>query len=266
MTVTRHANRNNPSARKGKRNQRSVVADRWEKKEGQGRVVDDKFLAAAEEKLNKSPLRPMNQQQAEYIHLCRNKPYVLAYGYAGSSKTYIPTRVAIEKYLKGEIDTIVIVRPAVSESKSLGYFGGDLITKMRNWVSNVLDIMDEFLGKTRVDYMLTHGHIKPVPLETIKGRSFADSFIIVDEAEDMTKSEIKKCITRLGSNSTMVFAGDLLQKDIKVDSGLEFALDLADDSELGEFWGVVGFDEHDDIVRSRPVKKTIIRLTEMGEM
>ena len=267
--MDRNRNSNNNTTRKnrkGKRNKKQVVNDRWDKKEQTGRQITDKFAEKNEEIINTRPLRPMNQQQAEYIYNIKSKPYNIAVGYAGTSKTYIPTRIAIEQYLRGEIDKIVIVRPAVSDSKSLGFFGGDLLTKSKNWIAPVLDVLEEFLGKNRVEYMLLKGEILPVPLETIKGRSFNNSFIIVDEAEDLTKKEFVKCITRLGSNTTMVFAGDVRQVDIRGQSGIAFGLDLADDRDLYDLWGVVDFDEPEDIVRSDSVKKTIVRLTEMGEM
>lgn len=270
--MARNINSNNqfgsatPRKKKGKRTKRGVVEDRWEKKEEKGRVISDKFQDKNEEIINSKPLRPLNQMQAEYIHNCKTKPYNIAIGYAGSSKTYIPTRIAVEMYLRGEIEKIIIVRPAVSDSKSLGFFGGDLLQKSKNWIMPVLDVLEEFLGKTRVEYMLTKGDIMPVPLETIKGRSFNNSFIIVDESEDATKKEFIKCVTRLGKNSTMCFCGDILQQDIRGESGLDFALKLADDEDLQDLWGVVDFNEHEDIVRSDAVKETIIRLTDMGEM
>lgn len=266
----RHANRvkmqEERSAGRGKRNQQQVVEDRWAKKDVNGRVISEKFKESVEEQINKTPLIPQNQQQAEYIHNIKTKPFNIAVGYAGTSKTYIPTRIAIEKYLRGEIDKIVLVRPAISDSKSLGFYGGDLIQKSKNWLLPIMDILDEFLGKSRVEYMLAKGDILPVPLELIKGRSFKNCFVIVDEAEDLSKKEFIKCITRLGTGSYMTFAGDLRQVDIKNGSGLDFGLDLADDEELYDIWGVVDFDDPEEIVRSKHVKRTIIRLTEMGEM
>jgi phosphate starvation-inducible PhoH-like protein len=261
-TPSRHVNR--PEG--GKRNKAKVVENRWDKKAETGRNIKDKFMDKNIDILENRPLKPMNQQQAEYIHNLKNKPYNLAVGYAGTSKTYIPTRIAIEQYLLGKIDKIVIVRPAVSDSKSMGFFGGDLLTKARNWILPVLEVLEEFLGRSRVDYMLTVGDIECVPLETIKGRSFKNCLVIVDEAEDMTKKEAIKCITRLGHNAGMVFAGDIRQVDIKGGSGLDFLLELADDDDLYDDWGVVNFDDHSEIVRSAAVKRAIIRLTDMGEM
>lgn len=261
----RHQNRS-PKKRKGKRNQSQVVNDRWEDKEECGKTVDDKHFQKRLEQVRSNPIRPMNQQQSEYLWNLRNKPYNVATGYAGTSKTYLATRVAIEEFLKGNIEKIVIVRPAISSSKSLGFFGGDKIEKMRNWILPVLEIFEEFLGKSFTDYLLMRGTIEGVPLETIKGRSFKNSFVIIDEAEDLRKDEVKKCITRLGSGSTLVLAGDILQSDI-VNTGLSFVIDeLAQRHKLQELWGVVDFDSYDEIVRSEAVKLTITELAEMGEM
>jgi phosphate starvation-inducible PhoH-like protein len=249
-----------------KRNRQKVVDTRWEKKEKVGRKTSDKHMEDREVLIKRRPINPMNQQQAEYIDNLRNLPYNIAVGYAGTSKTYLATRVAIEKLLLEEIDKIIIVRPAVSDSKSLGFFGGDQLQKMKNWILPVLDVLEEFLGKGNVENMLAKGTIVPVPLETIKGRSFKNSFIIIDESEDLTEKEVIKCITRLAANSFMVFAGDIKQVDLKEGSGLSFALGLADDESLYDDWGVVDFDNVNEIVRSEAVKRSIVRLTEMGKM
>jgi len=257
---------NREDRRGGKRNKQSVVNERWEKKEIKGRGTSEHHMEDRMEQINQRPIVPMNQQQAEYIENLRALPYNIACGYAGTSKTYLATRVAIEKLLMEEIDNIIIVRPAVSDSKSLGFFGGDQLQKMKNWILPVLDVLEDFLGKNNVEYLLAKGTILPVPLETIKGRSFKNAFIIIDESEDLSDKEVIKCITRLGKNSTMVFAGDVKQVDIKGGSGLSFALDMADDEDLYEDWGVVDFDDVDEIVRSEAVKRSIVRLTEMGRM
>lgn len=257
----RHNNR-----KQGKRNKQRVVNDRWEQKEDAGKVVDDKHFEKRLEQVRSNPIRPMNQQQSEYLWNLRNKPYNVATGYAGTSKTYLATRVAIEEFLKGTVDKIVIVRPAVSSSKSLGFFGGDKIEKMRNWILPVLEVFEEFLGASFTDYLIQKGIIEGVPLETIKGRSFKNCFIIIDESEDLTKEEVKKCITRLGTGSTMVFAGDVRQVDIR-ETGLKFIIeDLSRRSNIQEIWGIVDFDEYEEIVRSDAVKQTIIELANMGEM
>lgn len=259
----RHQNRK-PS--KGKRNQQQVVNDRWEEKYEQGKQVSEKHHASRLQFILENPIKPMNEKQAIYLNNLRTKPYNVATGYAGSSKTYLATRVAIEEFLKGNIDKIVIARPAVSDSKSLGFFGGSKEEKVRNWILPVLEVLEEFLGVSYVDYLISKGVIEGVPLETIKGRSFKNCFIICDEAEDLKKSEVIKCVTRLGTNSVLCFAGDVRQVDIK-ESGLKFVIeDLMKKDSLKDLWGFVDFNEHNEIVRSLAVKKTIIELSNMGEM
>ena len=259
----RHQNR---KPAKGKRNQQTVVNDRWGEKYEQGKQVSEKHHMSRLQFVLDNPIKPMNSKQAIYLNNLRTKPYNVATGYAGSSKTYLATRVAIEEFLKGNIDKIVIARPAVSDSKSLGFFGGSKEEKVRNWILPVLEVLEEFLGASYVDYLIAKGVIEGVPLETIKGRSFKNCFIICDEAEDLKKSEVIKCITRLGTGSTIVFAGDVRQVDIK-ESGLKFVIeDLVERDTLKGLWGFVDFDQYDEIVRSVAVKKTIIELSKMGEM
>lgn len=215
--------------------------------------------------INSAPLKGMNPAQQQYISYCRNNSVVIATGYAGTSKTYIPTRVAIEKLRAGHIDKIVIVRPNISDSKSLGFFSGDLVEKVKNWIRPVLDIFHEFVGQSETEYLIKMGKIDCVPLEIIKGMSFKRSFIIVDEAEDLNKKEFIKCVTRVGEGSTIVFAGDILQQDVKGESGLALASDMAKNCPRLK-WGYVNFNRPTDIVRSSMVREVILELTERGLM
>ena len=162
---------------------------------GENKVVKEKFM---EERMdNLPPLKPMNELQKEYIHNIRTKEVNFAIGYAGTSKSYIPTVIASDMLRMNEIKKIYLVRPFVSDSKSAGFFAGDMITKSKLWLAPILDTLYERLGRNNVDYYLEKGAIEPVPLELIKGRSFKDAFVIVDEAEDLTEKEFIKCITRL---------------------------------------------------------------------
>lgn len=247
-----------------KSNRRAVQDRRQEKKEQRGeRVIKEKHTARNADIIAQRPLVPLTDLQGDYINYCRSKPVILAVGFPGTSKTYIPTRIAIEKLLLEEVKRIVVVRPAVSDSKSMGFFAGDKVAKCKNWIMPVLDTLNEYLGSSRVDYLIENDVILPLPLETIKGMSLKDSFIIVDEAEDITVKEFVKCVTRIGSNSTMVFAGDIMQVDIRQNSGLATAMEMAtEDSTLD--WGVINFDRPDDIVRSEASKKATLALRRKG--
>lgn len=230
---------------------------------GNGREISEKHLE--ERKNNFVSVKPMNDLQADYIRMCRELPVVIATGFAGSSKSYIPTCIAAEKWYMGEIDKIYLLRPAVSDSASLGFFGGSLIEKSKNWLMPVLDTLYEKLGKSVVDLAIERGDIEPIPLQVIKGRSLKNCFIICEEAEDITQKEFIKIITRGGVNSTLVLAGDILQTDLKSSNGLQLAIDLyGENPDLP--WGFVDFNRPSDIVRSEPVKKVILALRRKGLM
>lgn len=228
---------------------------------GEQRVVTDKFME--QRRASFQPVKPLNDLQATYISLCREMPVVLATGFPGTSKTYIPTCVAAELWFNNEIDKIYLVRPAVSSSKSLGYFSGSLIEKSKHWLGPILDTLIEKLGKNVVELAISSGQIEYIPLETIKGRSLKDCFIIVDESEDLKVDEFVKCITRLGENATMVFAGDILQSDLHSQNGLTVAVEMAkEDPTLP--WGFVEFDRPSDIVRSDATRKAVLSLRRKG--
>lgn len=229
---------------------------RKEKKEsGMEYTPTEKFVVKF--KRDVPPIVPMNKKQEEYMYSINCNPLTIATGYAGTSKTYLPTAIACDMLKVGSVEKIILTRPNVSESKSLGFFSGDLNSKMKNWLLPVLDVMVERLGTGMVDYCIGKGQIEFVPMEVIKGRSFNNAFVIADEAEDLTYQEVKKVITRLGLDSKLVLAGDITQKDLRGESGLAIALDMAkNNTQLGCGW--VDFNEPRDIVRSETVKKWIL--------
>ena len=225
---------------------------------GQERAIREKFI---EERVLPS-LRPLNDKQAKYIQLISDKKLVVATGYAGTSKTYIPTVMACDAYRKGEINKIFLCRPAMSESKSLGYFAGDLETKAKHWLLPVLSIMYERLGKEVVEIAIRSGDIQFIPMETIKGMSFGKgTFIIVEECEDVTVKEAKSILTRQGGG-TMILAGDIGQSALNEKSGLKFIVDMiAKYPELEKTTGVIDFNDVDDIVRSKECKAWIVAMS-----
>jgi phosphate starvation-inducible PhoH-like protein len=225
---------------------------------GQERAIREKFI----EERELPPLRPMNDKQAKYMQLLTDKKLVVATGYAGTSKTYIPTVMACDAYRKGQINKIFLCRPAMSESKSLGYFGGDLVDKCKNWLLPVLFTMYERLGKDVVEIAIRCGDIQFIPMETIKGMSFGKgTFIIVEECEDVTVKEAKSILTRQGGG-TMVLAGDISQSALNERSGLKYIVDMiAKYPELEKTTGAVDFNDVDDIVRSKECKAWIVAMS-----
>lgn len=214
--------------------------------------VKEKFQQEREEKIVTSPLRPMNHLQKEYIRLIREKDLVIATGLPGTSKTYIPTVMACDEYRAGKIESIYITRPAISNSKSLGYFGGDLVEKMSNWLGPVLMTMKERLGQGTLEIAIKRGDIAFIPFEVIKGYSLKNCFVICDEAEDISAEEAKKFVTRLAENCTAVLAGDLGQSELGERSGLRRLVELAQaNPELEATTGWVDFNRPEEIVRSK---------------
>ena len=239
---------------------RQATQDRRDKKSQKGgREIKEKFLEERERKINNSPLVPMNELQKDYIKSIQEKQVIIATGLAGTSKTYIPTIMACDQYLLGEINQIYITRPAISNSKSLGFWSGDLETKMSNWLGPVLTVMRERLGQGTLEVAIKNSDIQFVPFEVIKGYSFNNAFVLCDEAEDITIEEAKKFVTRIGANCTAVLAGDISQSELKDKSGLKKLVELAKDNpQLEHSTAWVDFNRPSDIVRSDTCREWIL--------
>ena len=137
--------------------------------------ISDKHKQQREEFLKNNPIVPMNPKQRKYMELLDTKRCILATGYAGTSKTYIPTATFADWYRTGKIKKIVLVRPAVSNSKSLGYFAGTIEQKSSVWLAPVIDVLFKRIGRTATLLAIESGDIEFVPMETVKGRSFDDT-------------------------------------------------------------------------------------------
>lgn len=228
--------------------------------DGKQRVVKEKFLNERQERIQAKPLVAMNKKQQQYIEELNSKPVVIATGYAGTSKTYIPTVMAADLYKLGKIDKIIITRPAVSSSKSVGYFKGSELEKMSVWLNSVIPIFNERLGKAEFEIALAAKDIEFVPLEVIKGMSINNAWVLVEEASDLTKEEVVKMVTRMGKNSKLVLAGDIRQAELKEISGLAWVSDFVQRHNLVENFGFIDFNDVNDIVRSDAVRQFIVCL------
>lgn len=234
---------------------------------GEERVIKDKFAEQRRDKRNEAPLKPLNPKQREYIHSLHTKSMVIATGLPGTSKTYIPTVMACDDYLAGAIDQIYLTRPAISNSKSLGYWSGSVSEKLGVWMGPVLSVMRERLGPEALEIAIRHGDIQFVPFEVIKGYSFKNCWVILDEAEDINIDEAKKFVTRLGENSRVALAGDLSQSELGGKSGLKKLVELYQkDPELKSRVAHIDFDSPSDIVRSDLCRNWILvfRRDELG--
>lgn len=186
-------------------------------------------IVAEEEPQPAYKLRPMNDRQAEYMQAMEDHEQVFVTGSSGTGKTYIAAAYASELYLNQDIDRIIITRPNVACGRDLGYFPGTMEEKFAPWAAPVIDVLRQCIGhgKLTTDMKTTAqrpANIEVAPLSTMRGRSFKDAFILLDEAQNTTIDEMKMFLTRIGSGCKAVINGDIMQKDIKTDSGLAFAL------------------------------------------
>lgn len=240
-----------------KRTQQDVINNRRTKKETTGRVITPKFAEQREEEINSRPLVPLNEKQRSYIRLIDDYDLVLATGWAGTSKTYIPTVMACDALRRGDIDKIVFTRPNISNSKSLGMFKGSAVEKMEMWLMPVMNILRDRLGVGGLESAIKNGNIQFVPMEVIKGFSAENCFFIVDEGEDLTIEEAKKIVTRQGRNCKMVISGDVSQSELKEKSGLKMLFHMIQEYPALKV-GTVDFNNINDIVRSEQCKQWVI--------
>lgn len=170
----------------------------------------------------KEPIQilPRNDKQAQYIEALRSSDQVIASGPAGTGKTFIAASWAAGQYSDKAIDKIIITRPHVAVGKDIGYLPGTLEEKVLPWALPVIDVLVLHLGRGVVDTALKSGNIEVVPLALIRGRSFDNVIILVDEAQNLTTAEMKAMLTRVGEGSQIILDGDVEQTDLKEQSGL----------------------------------------------
>jgi phosphate starvation-inducible PhoH-like protein len=194
-----------------------------------------------------SGMLPKTENQDKLIKAIKSSKQVLILGPAGTGKTYVTATCAADLYILKEIDKIVITRPHVAVGRDIGYLPGTLEEKAQPWALPVLDVLTKHLSKGAVDTALKAGNIEVATLALMRGRSFENAFIIVDEAQNIEIPEIKMLLTRVGEGSTIVLNGDIQQSDLKGTSGLAKVIHLAKKHMLDV--PVVEFGI-DDIVRS----------------
>ena len=165
----------------------------------------------------------LNEEQKQAKQDILNYPYTLIKGFAGSGKTLVACQVALDLLFKKEIDKIVITRPTVSKEE-IGFLPGDLKEKMDPWLAPIYHNLYLLYDKEKIDKLLSDGVIEIVPFAFMRGRTFNNSFIIVDECQNITHSQNELMIGRLGRGSRMVFCGDIAQTDLKSkkESGISF--------------------------------------------
>lgn len=157
---------------------------------------------------------PKTINQANYISAIHNSPLTFSIGPAGTGKTFLAVVVALHYLLKGKMEKIVLTRPTVEVGESLGYLPGDLIQKINPYLRPLYDALFEMLPFEKISKLMESENIEIAPLAYMRGRTLNNSFIILDEAQNTTITQMKMFLTRLGNNSKFVITGDVTQIDL----------------------------------------------------
>lgn len=212
-------------------------------------VIDfNQFQQQRQQPRKKVELIPKSVNQEKFILALtdQNTDIVIVSGPAGTGKTYLSTLAAIQALRDGQVDRIVLCRPAVSiENEDHGFLPGDLTSKLAPWVRPITDILREFYSKKEIEYMIEEEVIEFAPLGFMRGRTFKNTFLILDEAQNASPDQLKSLLTRIGEGSKFVIDGDTVQTDRKsLENGL---LDLINRSNQHVIPGITTceFDKRD---------------------
>jgi phosphate starvation-inducible PhoH-like protein len=156
-----------------------------------------------------------NDNQKKYIRTIHNNDICLCHGPPGTGKTHVACGLAVELLKNTVVERICIARPIVGTGKDMGYLPGTMQEKIGPYLVPLFDELSYYLDLSKIKEMLANEVLQIVPLSMMRGRTFNDSFIILDEAQNATIDELKMLLTRIGENSKMVLSGDLQQSDLK---------------------------------------------------
>ena len=206
---------------------------------------------------NGRPIKAKTKNQREMVTLSESNDVVFAIGPAGTGKTYTAVALAVRALKNKLVKKIILTRPAVEAGESLGFLPGDLKDKIDPYLRPLYDALDDMIPAEKLDYFMTNRVIEVAPLAFMRGRTLDNAFIILDEAQNCTTTQIKMFLTRLGPSAKCIVTGDLSQIDLPghQKSGLFRALDiLSDINGIGRVRLSA-----DDVVRHRLVKDIILK-------
>ena len=179
------------------------------------------------------PIKPKTIGQKDYIKTIQAKPVTIGVGPAGTGKTYLAVAAAVSAFREKEVSRIILTRPAVEAGERLGFLPGDLQSKVDPYLRPLYDALFDMLGAETYQKYLERGNIEVAPLAYMRGRTLDDSFIILDEAQNTSREQMKMFLTRLGFGSKIVITGDVTQIDLPdgKPSGLREAMRVLRDVE-----------------------------------
>ncbi len=179
-------------------------------------------------KTRKKLVEPRTEAQAAYVQNLFKKELAFGIGPAGTGKTYLAVAVGVNMFIGGHVDRIILSRPAVEAGEKLGYLPGDMKDKVDPYMQPLYDALNDFLPAKQVEKLIAEKRIEIAPLAFMRGRTLANAFVVLDEAQNATTMQMKMFLTRLGEGSRMVITGDRSQVDLPrgVNSGLRDAESL----------------------------------------
>lgn len=199
------------------------------------------------------PIYAKTLGQSRFVDALKDYECVIASGPAGTGKTYLSVVYAVSLLKKAEIKKIILTRPVVEAGENLGFLPGDLKEKIDPYLRPLYDALNDVLGIETVDKMIEKGVIEIAPLAYMRGRTFDDSYVILDEAQNTTKTQMLMFLTRMGFHTRLVVTGDITQIDLKQSSGLAHAKKVLKNIEEIKFVELTKM----DIVRHPLVQKII---------
>jgi phosphate starvation-inducible PhoH-like protein len=176
----------------------------------------------------RTPITPRTPTQGRYLEALQENELVFGLGPAGTGKTYLAVAQAVSMLVQGQVDRIILSRPAVEAGERLGFLPGDLREKVDPYLRPLYDALHDMMPAEQVKKRLESGEIEVAPLAFMRGRTLANAFVILDEAQNTTPMQMKMFLTRLGENGRMAITGDVTQIDLPSGqrSGLRDAIDI----------------------------------------